>query len=194
VIMTGSPEQQNHRRMVIDWLQKPFEDKQMLAAVKKAVGIKPAPTVLVVDDDPGTRTIVARQLGTLGVNCMEARDGAQAISIIREKEPDLIILDVQMPRPDGYEVVEILRNQHTASRMIVYSSGDFTEEQRQSLTLGITRHVNKASRSETDLIEAVKELLQTTVAEPSCTASSSEGKQQENQDERAVVPELACTI
>jgi PAS domain S-box-containing protein len=166
VIMTGSPEQQNHRRMVIDWLQKPFEDKQMLDAVKKAVGLKPAPTVLIVDDDPGTRTIVSRQLGTLGVNCLEARDGAQAISLIREKEPDLIILDVQMPRPDGYEVVEILRNQQTAPRMIVYSSGDFTEEQRKSLTLGLTRHVNKASRSETDLIEAVKDMLQKSVMEP----------------------------
>lgn len=116
--------------------------------------------VLVVDDDAGTRNILSKQLSMLGLDCVEAADGAEAISLVRKHTPDLIVLDVQMPRPNGFEVVDILRQQHrNDTRLIVYSAHDFSDEQRRALTLGATRHINKAARSEKEFLCAVNELL-----------------------------------
>ena len=63
--------------------------------------------VLVVDDEPlareGLKLLLGRQPGVESVS--EARNGREAIAIIRERPPDLVLLDVQMPRMDGFAVV-----------------------------------------------------------------------------------------
>ena len=63
--------------------------------------------VLVVDDEPlareGLKLLLGRQAGVESVS--EARNGREAIAIIRERPPDLVLLDVQMPRMDGFAVV-----------------------------------------------------------------------------------------
>jgi len=66
--------------------------------------------VLVVDDEPlareGLRALLGRQAGVENVS--EARNGREAIAIIRERPPDLVLLDVQMPRMDGFAVVHAI--------------------------------------------------------------------------------------
>jgi two-component system LytT family response regulator len=66
--------------------------------------------VLVVDDEPlareGLKLLLGRQPGVRSVS--EARNGREAISIIRERAPDLVLLDVQMPRMDGFAVVQAI--------------------------------------------------------------------------------------
>lgn len=165
VVMTGSDlKRTDEHQMVIDWLQKPFADDRLLSAIQAAVathaGPKETPVVLVVDDDPQTRQVVSHQITKLGAVCLEAEDGAQAVMIARSQKPDLMILDISMPRPNGFEVVDILRHNHPKNmRLIVYSAVDLSETERNNLTLGITRHINKASRSEKEFLSAVKELL-----------------------------------
>jgi CheY-like chemotaxis protein len=161
VVMTGSDEVSlGNRKTIIEWLHKPFEDEQLLNAVKKAVsGAKPS-TVLIVDDDASTRSVIARQISSLGVVCVEASDGAEAIAMARKHNPDLIVLDVLMPRPDGFEVVDILRQQGIENtRLIVYTAKDLSEQDKRALTLGMTKYISKASRSDTEFLGAVKELL-----------------------------------
>ena len=67
--------------------------------------------VLVVDDEPlareGLKRLLGRQAGIESVS--EARNGREAIAIIRERPPDLVLLDVQMPRMDGFAVVHRAR-------------------------------------------------------------------------------------
>ena len=66
--------------------------------------------VLVVDDEPlareGLKLLLSRQAGVESVS--EARNGREAIAIIRERPPDLVLLDVQMPRMDGFAVVHAI--------------------------------------------------------------------------------------
>ena len=64
-------------------------------------------TVLVVDDEPlareGLKRLLGRQPQVESVS--EARNGREAVALIREQKPDLVLLDVQMPRTDGFAVV-----------------------------------------------------------------------------------------
>ena len=65
--------------------------------------------VLVVDDDPDIRILVAMALEDAGCVVRTVNDGAAALTAIRAKAPDVVVLDVMMPGMDGYEVVRTLR-------------------------------------------------------------------------------------
>jgi DNA-binding response OmpR family regulator len=73
------------------------------------------PLVLVADDDPDIRSLVALRLERSGYEVVAAGDGEQALAAALERALDLALLDVMMPKLDGYEVTERLR-QHEATR------------------------------------------------------------------------------
>ena len=66
-------------------------------------------TILVADDDPHIRQLLVFALGKAGLNAIEAEDGEAALSIATAERPDLIVLDINMPRLDGLEVCRRLR-------------------------------------------------------------------------------------
>lgn len=66
--------------------------------------------ILVVDDDPLHRALLAEYLGLEGFDVCEAEDGARALARATERRPDIIVLDVQMPEMSGFEVVRRLRD------------------------------------------------------------------------------------
>jgi adenylate cyclase len=65
--------------------------------------------ILVVDDIPDNVEILRMRLGSLGYEVVVAQDGEQALAVVRETPPDLILLDIMMPRIDGLEVVRRLK-------------------------------------------------------------------------------------
>jgi CheY-like chemotaxis protein len=67
-------------------------------------------TVLVVDDEPNIRHLIRLHLERLGCEVVEAADGVEALARVPELRPDLIVLDVMMPGPSGFEVVTILKS------------------------------------------------------------------------------------
>ncbi len=77
------------------------------------------PLVLVADDDEDILALVAFRLERAGYAVVTAHDGEQALALAREKEPDLAVLDVMMPRLTGYEVTEHLRRDQATSRIPV---------------------------------------------------------------------------
>jgi PAS domain S-box-containing protein len=145
---------------LIDWIAKPFDEKQLHAALDVARGrIGPA-RVLVVEDDPATREILRQQLDALGVECVEATDGAQAVSSFRAKNPDLIVLDLSIPAPDGFAVVDILsREPNGLKPLIVYTAQDLDEEKKARLKLGLTAYLTKSVTSAEKLTETVRDFL-----------------------------------
>ncbi len=66
-------------------------------------------TVLLVEDDPDIRHLVSHKLRTGGFDVIEAADGAEALDQARRHHPDVIVLDVRMPRLSGLEVCRELR-------------------------------------------------------------------------------------
>jgi PAS domain S-box-containing protein len=148
--------------LLVDWLPKPVDEKRLLEAVKVAVletRLQMA-KVLIVEDDVATRQILCHQLAGFGIKAIEAADGEQAINMIGAMTPDLIILDIGVPPPDGFSLVELL--QQTAAKstpLLVYTSLDLTQDDMSRLKLGSTRHLIKSRTSESELLAAVRELL-----------------------------------
>jgi DNA-binding response OmpR family regulator len=77
------------------------------------------PLVLVADDDPDILSLVALRLERSGFETMLVRDGEQALAAAHERKPDIALLDVSMPKLDGYEVTARLRDNPATRHMPV---------------------------------------------------------------------------
>lgn len=77
------------------------------------------PLVLVADDDPDILSLVALRLERSGFEVIAARDGEQAVAAALERAPDIALLDVMMPKLDGYQVTEWLRGNQATRHMPV---------------------------------------------------------------------------
>jgi diguanylate cyclase (GGDEF)-like protein/PAS domain S-box-containing protein len=82
------------------------------------------PVILVVDDDPVVRTVTCEALREGGFEVLEAADGAAALEVVDATPPDLVVLDVEMPGPDGIETCQQLRQRpHTEDISILIATG-----------------------------------------------------------------------
>ena len=86
--------------------------------------------VLVVDDDPGNRTILRRTIESCGFDVREAQEGREALSIIAGSTPDPILLDLNMPGMDGFEFMDELHRSPQDARIpvIVITAKDLSQE------------------------------------------------------------------
>ena len=78
---------------------------------------RPQPVVLAADDDEDILELVAFRLERSGYTVLRAKDGEEALRIALEAKPDLAVLDVMMPKLDGYELTRRLRAEDATSRM-----------------------------------------------------------------------------
>jgi two-component system, OmpR family, phosphate regulon response regulator PhoB len=102
----------------------------------------PRPRVLVVDDDRPTRTLLARFLEVEGFAVDEAADGHQALELAAGARPDLVVLDISMPAPDGLDVLTTLRRQGDIP-VILLSARGAEADRLLGLKLGADDYVVK---------------------------------------------------
>ncbi len=82
---------------------------------------KKSSTILIVDDNPLNLKMLRVILKNEEYSCLEASDGVQAIQIAKNEKPDLILLDIMMPRMDGYQVCQTLkREEETANIPVIF--------------------------------------------------------------------------
>lgn len=90
-------------------------------------GIRKRQTVLIVDDEPNIRTLVHNSIESPYYQVIEACDGEEAWTLIKERKPALVLLDLRMPRRSGFEVLSAIRADpelRGTQVMILTSSGD----------------------------------------------------------------------
>lgn len=102
-------------------------------------------TILVVDDSPTIRKVVARALADYDYRIVEAADGAAGLEAVRKESPDLVLLDVTMPGLDGYQVCRSLRaNPATVNLPVVMLSGkDGLFDKLRGRMVGATEYLTK---------------------------------------------------
>ena len=89
-------------------------------------------TVLVVDDEPTIRALVNAVLDGTGIRTLEAADGPEAIDLARRHQPDLVLLDVVMPRMDGFTVCQRMKAEKaTAGTTVLLLTALAQESDRQ---------------------------------------------------------------
>jgi DNA-binding response OmpR family regulator len=103
-----------------------------------------APLVLVADDDADLRSLVVLRLQQDGYRVVSASDGEQALQLARELDPDVLLLDVAMPRLDGYTVCRVLASERAVPAPVVFLTGaDSTESRITGLDSGAVDYVVK---------------------------------------------------
>jgi CheY-like chemotaxis protein len=116
---------------------------------------------LVVDDDESIRSLFRRALAEDGWSVTEAANGAEALEMVRECVPNIVLLDLMMPVMDGFDfLVEFRARIDCASTpVIVVTAKDLTEEDRSRLSGGVERIVEKGTLTASDLLEHVHSLV-----------------------------------
>lgn len=93
----------------------------------------PIAEILVVDDQPEIAELVAEVLGEEGYTVRAAHDGASALAAIRQRQPDLLILDVAMPILSGDQVLRRLRSEGPHDLPVILMTADRAPERFQAL-------------------------------------------------------------
>lgn len=163
VVLTGSAvESEQCGPLLIDWMVKPFDKSRLTRAIGRAVRRNSGTPlrVLVVEDDNATAAIIKKLLSAAGIECNRAPDGRTALNLVRSTNPDLIVLDIGLPPPDGFDLVRILR-QEGMNRMplLVYTGRDLDNEEKNSLKLGQTMHLIKSKAGQAEFVNSVRQLL-----------------------------------
>lgn len=117
--------------------------------------------ILVVDDEPSIVRLMEFILARQGHEMMAAVNGEEALEKIRLHKPDLVLLDIMMPRIDGYEVARTLRaDPETATLPIIMLSAKAQEEDiRKGVAVGVNEYITKPFSPE-HLVHVVADYLQ----------------------------------
>lgn len=104
--------------------------------------------ILVVDDDPDALEIVGTFLESRGYRVLTAKDGKEALALLEEARPSLVLLDVMMPGMDGWEVSRIIKNhpEYSDTRVVMLTArGEFADKQ-EGLRAGADDYIVKPIR------------------------------------------------
>jgi DNA-binding response OmpR family regulator len=103
------------------------------------------PVVLAADDDEDILELIVFRLEHSGYTVLQARDGAEALELAQTSRPDLAVLDVMMPKMDGYELTRRLREHEATSRMPIILLTARTQEAdiQRGFDAGVDDYIRK---------------------------------------------------
>ena len=132
-----------------DYLVKPVDRTKLVETLTSICG-STAGHALLVDDDEVVRRGVRQALEPIGWKVTEAENGQVAVDSLATARPDVIILDLMMPKMDGFEFLDELRGRPDWQEIpvVVITAKDLTDEDRDRLNGGVERIIQKSDRDE----------------------------------------------
>ena len=117
-------------------------------------------TILVADDHEDTRVILRHYFEAMGYNVLEARDGEQTLESLRGSHPDAVVLDIQMPRMDGIQVLRAVRENAALRdiKVLALSAHALSDEVRQIREAGADAYLAKPADPKS-VLDAVRALM-----------------------------------
>jgi GAF domain-containing protein/DNA-binding response OmpR family regulator/anti-sigma regulatory factor (Ser/Thr protein kinase) len=147
-----------------DYLVKPLDSEAVLAALNRLPrtnGGLPPRRLLVVDDDPRVADMVRQLLDETAYLVEAAEDGVAALEVISQERPDIILLDLMMPRLDGFGVIEQLKQdpRHRRIPIVVLTAKTPSNEETASLQRHVSQVMHKQGLDSEMLIEELQRAL-----------------------------------
>lgn len=120
-----------------------------------------AKKILVAEDDGFLSKVLSAKLEKIGFEYKLATDGEEAISILKDFTPDLILLDLVMPKKDGFEVLKDLNSSEVWKKIpvIVTSNLGQPEDKKRAMELGAKDYIVKSDTSLNGIVEKIQEYL-----------------------------------
>jgi len=118
--------------------------------------------ILVIEDDKFLRELITKKISRAGFQALEAVNGEEAIKIIKESKPDLILLDLILPGIDGFEVLSQMKKDTKIKTIpvIILSNLGQKEDVEKGMELGAQDYLIKAHFTPGEIIEKIKTNLQ----------------------------------
>ena len=145
--------------VVADSLFKPHVPVE---AVVEPVSVENKVTIMVVDDSITIRKVTERMLNRYGIEVVLAKDGVDATNLLQDNIPDLMLLDIEMPRMDGFEVASYVRNDERLKNIpiIMITSRTGSKHKEKAMEIGVNEYLGKPFQ-EDDLVKNINDLLKT---------------------------------
>ncbi len=129
--------------------------------------------ILLVDDEPHIVKMVGKRLEVEGFELLTATDGEEGLAKAQAEHPDLIILDLMLPKMNGYEVCTLLK-QNTrchAIPIVLFTAKVQEKDERLGMECGANAYIRKPFRSQ-ELVETIRELLKNASGSTAVSPSS----------------------
>ena len=126
----------------------------------RPVQINAARKVLIVDDSVTMRKVTSRLLNRHGFDVDTARDGVEAMHKLHERQPDILLLDIEMPKMDGFEVATSIRNDQRLKDLpiIMITSRTGEKHRNKAASIGVNEYLGKPFQ-EVTLLKAIESLI-----------------------------------
>lgn len=117
--------------------------------------------IMIVEDDPTLRDIYTTRFSAEGYEVVSASDGEAALTTAVKEQPDLILLDIMMPKISGFDVLDILRAtpETKDTKIIVMSALSQTSDIEKGKSLGANAYLVKSQVTLSEVVEKVKSVL-----------------------------------
>jgi DNA-binding response OmpR family regulator len=118
-------------------------------------------TILFIEDEPTLQKTVGQVLEQEGYRTKSALDGETGLAFAKKEKPDLILLDLILPKKDGFEVLaELKKDEETKNiPVIVLTNLEGTEDVEKALELGATTYLVKANYELEEVVQKIKQVL-----------------------------------
>ena len=130
------------------------------AAAKPVAQPASLATVMVVDDSITVRRVTRRLLERQGMRVLAARDGVEALTLLQDNRPDVMLLDIEMPRMDGFELASHIRNDDELAELpiIMITSRVGEKHRSRAMEIGVDEYLGKPYQ-EQDLLDKINALI-----------------------------------
>jgi chemosensory pili system protein ChpA (sensor histidine kinase/response regulator) len=145
-------------------LYRSFTGLEMVTSVAdykdETVEVAPETTIMIVDDSITIRKVTQRMLEGFNINVVTAKDGVEVVALLSDMKPDLMLLDIEMPRMDGFEVASFVKNTPSLNDLpiIMITSRTGEKHRKRAKELGVAKYLGKPYQ-EKELISSVAEIL-----------------------------------
>ncbi|MBV1871094.1 MAG: response regulator, partial [Gammaproteobacteria bacterium] len=142
-----------------DWAERLYGEATKEAAITEKTGNE-TPIVMVVDDSVTVRKITSRLLERAGYEVILAKDGMDAISILQDHTPDVMLLDIEMPRMDGFEVASIVKHEDRLKdiSIIMITSRTGQKHRDRAMSIGVNEYLGKPFQ-EAELLKHIEKFI-----------------------------------
>lgn len=142
------------------YVTKPATEDEIREAINK-LAIPPARLVMVVDDDPDFRSFVAEVLEQASYDVLQAEDGRQALDLLKDEVPDLVLLDLMMPYVDGFMVLAYMAQQPRLKEVpvLIATAIDLPQEKMTSLKKQARDVIRKEGLTVEQIADRVRKVL-----------------------------------
>ena len=152
------------------YLMKPVERNALLSILHtyRDADLPADQPILIVEDDEPTRSLMRRVLHNEGWQVIEATNGIEGLERLKDRRPRLILLDLMMPKMDGFEFLHRLRQDkaHRQIPVVVVTAKELTDDDRTRLRQGVNAIVEKGGNERDHLLDELRKMVRRHTPKP----------------------------